>query len=411
MRKVCMFSRHDYLTNLRRTGFIIWTLMVPLLGLLGLLVAAFFGGQAASFFERQFMPEQSLIGYVDQSGMFTPALPEYADHFFAYADQQAGEADLVAGEIDTLLIIPADYLETGRVAVITRSGFAIGASEDAENFLTEHLLNGNIDPVIGARVLAPIDPELVTLSAEGAEGVSSGGGVGGMILGFMVPYILGVMLAVTIFSSSGYLLRSVSEEKTSRVIEILLSSVSARELLAGKVIGLGALGLTQIAFWLGSAVLLSGGTVGLLGVAIPLFTKPQIFILSFVYYLLGFTLFAVLMATAGSLGTTEQEAQQIGGMFSLFATFPMMIIGFVFSNPNATIARVLSWIPLTAPTMMMMRMTLGELPVIDIIGSIAVCLVSIPAAVWLGAKVFRTGLLMYGKRLSIREIVRLLRAA
>ncbi len=412
MRKVWTIARHEYLTNLRRTGFIVWTLAVPFIGLLVLLVAAFAGGQASRFLEQQFLPQEVRVGFVDRSGLFFAVRPEYASQFLAYTDEVQGQADVVGGVIDALLVIPPDYLESGRVTMIMRSNVNLAVTEKVDDFLAEHLLHGRLDAALVERVLNPLkNADLITLTEEGKEGLPGGGGLTGMIVNTTAPYILGVLLATTIFSSSGYLLRSVAEEKTNRVIEVLLSSVNAQQLLAGKVIGLGALGLTQVAFWLASSFALSGGSLGLLGIAIPLFMRPHLFLFSVVYYLLGYALYAVLMSTAGALGTTQQEAQQIGGLFSLMASLPLVIVGFVFSNPNAMVARVFSWIPLTAPVMMVLRLTLGEIPLVDIVISIAGCLIAIPLAIWIGAKIFRTTLLMYGKRLSLREAIHLLRAA
>lgn len=409
MRKVWIIARHEFLTNLRRAGFIIWTLTVPVLGAVGLLVAVLVRGQATSMLESMFSPDQQ-IGFVDQSGIFTPVLPGFQDEFTPYDTESAGRSDLQTETIDALLVIPSDYMESGTVTVISRGGNAnITGLEAAEDFLVSHLLNGQVDPGLAARIQSPMDPVLVSLDEEGDT--AAGGGFAGVMMNLLVPYFLGILLAMSVFTSSGYLLRGVAEEKTSRVIEIILSSVSAQELLAGKIIGLGILGLSQVAFWLVCAAAFSGGTVGLFGVAIPLFTQPRLFILSVTYYLLGFILYAVLMGSAGSLGTTEQESQQIAGIFSFVAVIPMMVVGFIMTNPNAMVARILSWIPLTAPTMMMMRLTLGEIPLVDIIGSIVVCLISVPVILWLGAKVFRTGLLMYGKRPNLKEIWAILRQA
>lgn len=130
----------------------------------------------------------------------------------------------------------------------------------------------------------------------------------------------------------------------------------------------------------------------------------RVMILGVVYYLLGYLLYATLMAGIGALGTTMQESQQLAGIFSFFAAVPYMLSGFLFANPNALVARVLSFFPLTAPTMMMMRLPLADVPWVDVIGSVGVLVVSLPAALWLGAKLFRVGLLIYGKRPTLREI-------
>jgi ABC-2 type transport system permease protein len=411
MRKVLIVARHEYLVNVRRIGFIAMTALVPLLGALGLLVAAFFGGQAARFFESTFAPESRKVGVVDQLGVFTPILPEYQERFSLFADQEAGRAALRSDEIASLLVVPPDYLESGQVSIVTKKGgFDAAVMEDSSSlraFFVDHLLRDEVSPALRERVADPIEPVLVSLEGE----AEPEGGALSIILNLMVPYFLGILLVMTIFVTSGYLLQGVSREKTSRVIEIILSSVTARELLAGKVLGLGALGLTQVVIWLTSSVALSGGTVSLLGVALPLLVRPQVLVLGVVYYALGFLVYAVLMGAVGALGTTQQESQQLAGIFSLMAAIPLMLGGFMFSNPNMTLVRILSWFPLTAPTMMLLRLPMTEVPSIDVFGSITLLIATVPAILWIGSKIFRMGLLMYGKRPGLRQVLRALREA
>ncbi len=411
MRKIGVIACHEYLVNVRRIGFIIMTALVPLLGALGLLIAAFFGGQAAAFFERQFAPEPKEIGVVDHMGLFTPVLPAYQERYHLFVDEESGRVALESDEITTLLVIPEDYIQSGQVMIFSKgSGFTAAVMEDSASvrgFFVDHLLRDEVDPVLRKRLADPIEPVVVSLEGEGEPR----GGPLSTGLNIMVPYFLGVLLIMTIFVSSGYLLRGVAEEKTSRVIEIVLSSVTAQELLAGKVLGLGALGLTQVVIWLVSAFGLSGGAVSLLGVALPLLTRPEVFVLGLVYYLLGFLVYAVLMGAVGALGTTMQESQQLAGIFSLMAAIPLMLGGFMFSNPNMPLLRVLSWFPLTAATVMMLRLPMAEVPAVDIVGSIVVLIIAIPVLLWAGGKVFRMGLLMYGKRPSLAQVVRALREA
>ncbi len=411
MRRVLIIARHEYLVNVRRVGFIVMTALVPLLGAAGLLIAAFFGGQAAAFFASTFVPETREIGMVDRLGTFTPILPQYQDTVQLFGDEEAARAALQADEIASLLVIPEDYIETGRVIMTSKGGgFSTALLEDSDTmqaFFVDHLLGEEVDAALRERVADPIEPVLVSLEEEGEPE----GGPLSIVLNLIVPYFLGILLVMTIFVTSGYLLQSVTKEKTSRVMEIILSSVTARELLAGKVLGLGALGLTQVVIWLLSSVALSGGAVGLLGVALPLLVRPQVLILGVVYYALGFVVYAVLMGGVGALGTTQQESQQLAGIFSIMAAIPLMLGGFMFSNPNMTIVRVLSWFPLTAPTMMLLRLPMTEVPLVDIVGSIVMLIITIPVILWAGSKVFRMGLLMYGKRPGLRQVLRALRQA
>ena len=411
MRRVLIVARHEYLVNVRRVGFIVMTLLVPLIGALALFVAAFFGGQAASFLASTFAPEEGNIGVVDQLGAFTPLLPEYEEQMSLYPDEERGRAAVREEKIATLLVISEDYIETGKVTIISKEGgFGSAILEDSDTmqaFFVDHLLRDEVDPALRRRLANPIEPVVVSLDQE----EEPEGGPLSIILNLMVPYFLGMLLVMTIFVSSGYLLQGVTKEKTSRVIEILLSSVTAQELLAGKVLGLGALGLTQIVIWLASSVVLSGGSAGLLGIALPFMVRPQVLVLGVVYYVLGFMVYAVLMGGVGALGTTQQESQQLAGIFSLMAAIPLMVGGFMFTNPNMTFVRVLSWFPLTAPTMMLLRMPMAEVPAIDIVGSIVMLIISIPIILWAGSKLFRMGLLMYGKRPGLRQVLRALRQA
>jgi len=407
MRKIWTIARHEYLVNVRRPGFIIMTALVPLLGALGLIVASFFGGQASAFFERQFAPEPKQIGVVDHLGAFTPVLPAYQERYHLFADEEAGREALRADEIATLLVIPKDYVESGQVMVVSKgSGFSAAMMEDSASvraFFIDHLLQDEVDPALHKRLVDPIEPVPVNLEGE------PGGGPLSTALNFIVPYFLGLLLVMSILVSSGYLLRGVAEEKMSRVIEIVLSSVTAWELLAGKVLGLGALGLTQVLVWLASAFGLSGGAVSLLGVAAPLLARPEVFVLGLVYYLLSFLVYAVLMGAVGALGTTMQESQQLAGIFSGMAAIPLILNGFIISNPNVPLLRVLSWFPLTAPTVMMLRLPMAEVPLVDIVGSIVMLILAVPAVLWAGSKVFRMGLLMYGKRPGLAQVMRMLK--
>ena len=412
--KVWVVARHEFLTSVRRAGFIIMTLSLPAIGAITLLIGSLFAGQAIQVLEsigEQFDGGGAPIGVVDESGLFTPILPQYQDDFTLYETEKAAEEALQAEEISKALVIGDDYLETGRVVVVSvGSGFeaaAVGDSETVRAFFVDHVLNGQVDAAIQERAADPINIDSRVLTSGGE---TQGEGVWGIVFTFVVPYILSIFLVTTVFVSSGYLLQSVAEEKESRVIEIVVSSIRPVELMAGKVMGLGALGLVQVLVWIASSVAFSGGAVALLAIAGAASIPLRVLILGAVYYVLGYTLYAILMASVGALGTTMRESQQLAGIFSMFAAVPYMLSGFLFANPNVLLARVLSYFPLTAPTMMMLRLPLAEVPWVDVVGSIVILLASIPAALWAGSKLFQVGLLIYGKRPTLREIWHILRS-
>ena len=411
---ILTIARHEFAINVRRPGFIFFTLLIPALGALTLLIAGFFSGQAASFFASQFGGSSSSkpVGVVDHSGLFVPIRPGFANAFTALPDEDSARRALLSQTIAAYVVIPADYLAKGDLSSYTTGGFIESASavdSDAlRAFLVHGLLDGQVDPAHAARAANPANVTPVTLDENGRprNGVSAASA----IAGFIIPYVLSILLVVSIFTSSSYLLRSVSEEKETRVIEIVLSSVSAAELLAGKVLGLGTLGLTQVLVWLASSALLTGG-LGALVTGVVVALSPGVFVLAGVYFLLGYLLFGTLMAVAGSLGTSLRESQQVAGIFSIGATVPLWFNSLILASPNGVVARVLSYFPLTAPTTMMLRLPLANVPALDIAISIGGLLIAIPFVVWGGAKIFRMALLLTGKRPNLRQVLRALREA
>jgi ABC-2 type transport system permease protein len=411
--RAATIALHEYTTSVRRPGFIFFTLLPPAIGLIGLVVAVFFSGQASRLIQNQFTPHTELVGVVDHSGLFASIPASFAEQFTAFPDEPAAQRALLANTLGAFVVIPPDYVASGKVTVYVKenyflSGAALADTSNLTPFLVNGLLAGKVDEALIRRAGAPADITPVTLGAEGQPKAKSN--PFSLVSGFVIPYMLSIFLVIAIFTTAQYLLRSVSEEKETRVIEVVLSSVTAQELLAGKVVGLGALGLTQLGVWLAAAMVFSGGAGALIAGAV-IALNPMIFLLSAVYFLLGYLMYGTLMAAAGALGSNVRESQQIAGLFSFTAFIPYMLSGFIWMNPNMPLARALSYFPLTAPTMMMFRLPYGGVPPVDIFISLVVLVVSVPFCVWGGAKVFRTGLLMYGKRPSLKQIWRILRAA
>jgi ABC-2 type transport system permease protein len=412
MKKTLVVAAQEMKVNLRRPAFIIMTVLFPVLGLIALLVGSLFSGQTGKVLESQFAPTTKPMGYVDQSGLLTAELPEYAGQFVGYPDEAAARADLLAKKIDNYMLVPQDFIQTGRVIVYgTKGGFSTMTSGDSDRlrpFLTAQLLSGRVDPSIQNRVSAPLNVVPVTLTAQGEVSTAS---AFSWLGDFVLPYAFSILFLVTIFTTSGYLLESVSEEKEGRIVEILISSISPTELLAGKILGLGAVGLIQVFVWIGSAVGLASLAMAAFAVVGALKFTLVTVVLFVVYYLLGYLLFSTLMAAAGSLGTTQRESQQLGGLFSVLAVIPWMVIGVVFNNPNATIAVVLSYVPLTSPVMMILRLGFGQVPTVQVIISLVLLVAGLAVSLWAGAKVFRMGILMYGKRPSLKELLLAFRQA
>ena len=413
MSRIWIVARHEYATNVRRIGFLIFTFGVPLLGAALLTITSLFSGQVGGFVEDQFVGdanENQNIGVVDESGRLAPLLPGYTEQYELLGSREAGREALRGGSIDRLLVVPRDYLESGRVRVVSK-GEQSGAvdvglqSAGVYNFLVDHLLRDRAGPELRDRVADPFQPVEVSLD---------GGDTGGGFVGPFFSYILSLLLVVTIFISAGYLLQGVSKEKTSRIVEIIISSITPRQLLIGKIIGFGALGLTQVLIWFGSFFVLGLVATTVFGLSsnapfASLLGRPEVFVLAVVYYVLGFLLYAVVIGSVGSLGTSMQESQQLSGVFSIVAAVPIFFAGIVLSNPNATLAKFFSYIPFTSPTMMLLRVPQGGVPVLDIVISIVGLVLTVLVVLWAGNRIFRLGLLMYDQRPSLKRVLKTLR--
>lgn len=243
------------------------------------------------------------------------------------------------------------------------------------------------------------------------------------MLGFGIAFVL--YLAIVLHGQN--VLRSVLDEKTTRVAEVVISSVRPATLLAGKVLGVGAVGLTQQIVWVTlsayliqklmpyvmrtagaeAAAIASGGAGGFLLALTGVGWTTLALLLGF--FLIGFVFYAALYAAIGAMVSSEQEAQQAAMpvMFLLIGTF--LFVTQVMFQPEGTIARVLSWLPFSSPIIMPLRMTVIQPPAWEIAGSLAVGALSCVAVVWVAARIYRVGMLMYGKRPRLGELVRWVR--
>jgi ABC-2 type transport system permease protein len=412
MRQTFLVAGQELWVNIRRPGFIIMTLLIPVLGLAALLLVSLFGGEVGNFFASQFEPKDQVTGYVDYSGVLEDALPQYSGQFEPYPDEDAAREALLKGEIGSYFVLAADYLETGRVVVYGMGGgfstFAAAEGGNLNGFLVDHLVTGKLDKVTQARVVDPMELEPVTLNEQGEVSTDS---PFSWLGDFVVPYVFAILFVITIFTASGFLLQGVSEEKEGRIIELLLSSISPTQLLAGKILGLGALGLIQVSIWIGAGAALLAAATAIFALTGAINLSLGTVALGVLYFVLGYLLFATLMAVAGSMGTTQRESQQIASIFSLAAAVPWMTMGIVFANPGSPIAIALSYFPLTSPVMMLLRLGVSQVPPSQIVISVFLLVAGIAFSLWAGAKIFRASLLMYGKRPGLKDLARAFKQA
>ena len=403
MNKTLIIFRHELLVTLKRTSFILVTLAAPLLMLVGYGIY-----QGVQNWYHPSEPETKTIGYVDQAGGFD----RYTDlgaTFVSYHSEEEAKQSLLSGEISEYFIIPGDYVRTGLIVRYTMKRELEPPSQTMESirgFLISNLIGGETSAEVLDRVKTPIVLSSIRLDETGEE-------IQGQnpFMQFFLPYIFAILLMFSIFFASGYLLQSISEEKENRLMEVLLSSVSARQLLVGKVLGLGAAGLAQIILWVISFWVLVDVALakipGLSAASLP----PSLLVLALVYYVLGYLLFAVIMAVVGSIGTTARESQSWSSIVALTATLPMFFLNVIIENPNHAISVVFTLIPTTSSVTAMMRLPTEGIPAWQLVLSLSLLIAAIFFCMWAGAKIFRACLLMYGKRPSLREIAKYIREA
>jgi ABC-2 type transport system permease protein len=227
-----------------------------------------------------------------------------------------------------------------------------------------------------------------------------------------MPSAFVYLLWVSIFAIVQMLLTNIIEEKSNRIIEVLLSSVTPGELMMGKLIGIGAVGLTMVGSWMlalfGILSWKSGGASGVTGQLLTVLHSSNLIPMFSVYFLFGFVMYAALILALGSVCNTLKEAQSYMGVITMMMMVPLMTMTFIPKDPNGVLARVLSWIPIYTPFIMMNRV-MADPPWFDLIGTLILLLLATAAALWMAAKVFRIGILRTGQPPKIVEILRWLR--
>jgi len=378
------------------------TLIVPLIALL--LIGAFqlISGVATP------TAELATIGYVDELGGFQQYTTQGNITLIRFDATTDATDALIKRDVSEYFVIPPDYVSTGLINRYTlEKQLAASPTITAaiSNFLLDNLVAGKVPEATIARIEAPLNLITTRLTETGAVAPEQGG-----YGSFVIPFVFGVLLALSIIVSSTYLLQGLGEEKENRVMEILLSSVSARQLLTGKVVGIGAAGLVQVGIWVISAPLLLNLASSSIGGFIGTIQLPANFIvLAVVYFMLGYSLFAVISASLGAVSSGSREGQQLIGVFTIPLLIPLWFTSLIMFFPDNPVWVFFAIFPLSAPVEVIIRLGVSSVPAWQLVASLAVLVLTIVGTLLLTTRIFRTYLLMYGKRPGIREVIRNLR--
>ena len=418
MDKIIAIIKREYLTRVRSKGFVIGTILSPLLMMSFIIVPILVVGRGGTSDYKLVLLEQtgdaSLMTRLDQLLMENNAK---SDRYTVRHEvvpvgesiesrRPALDEQVKSGEINAYLMLPNGVLEKESIILRARN-----VSDFANRGRIEHAVNSAVSE--RRFIQAGLNPEHirtlnreVDLEVQNPEGQSERGQT------FILAYALLMILYITILIYGVTVMRGVIEEKQSRIVEVLLSSVKPFQLMLGKLVGIGLVGLTQYFTW-AIFIFVISTVAALPAFAMGAFKMPNIpaslIVYFVVYFVLGYFLYATLYAAVGAMVTSEEDAQQIQIPVTMFIVIPMIFSSAILRNPNSTFSIILSLIPFFAPVLMFMGFAFRSLRSGRSVSRSCSMIVTILGAVWLAAKIYRVGILMYGKRPNLPEIMKWLK--
>jgi len=425
-RQVWTVARREFLATVRRKAFLLTLIGTPLY--IGFVTAFSTGSSIGE--ARKSISQLKAFGVVDSSGLLgnaehsmrstfrasdspfqrrTPGAKDEEQVFDTevrfYPDQSHALEAVRSGAVGQAIVVPPDYLATGHVRRYTRPAglFSEAADRAVSRWLASNLVRGKVEPELATRVARPLaDETTFKLDKKSGEFVSKNDN--DELGGVFIPMIFGLALGLCITIGGQYLVQGVVEEKESRILESLLCNIRPTELMAGKLFGLGAVGLLVIAVWGGAGLTVAAPALAAMHVQLPAFMLP----IALAYFVLGYLFYGSLMLGIGAVTNNMREAQQFSVWFS-FANFaPLIVLWKVISDPNGGLATFLSLFPPTAATGTMMRLSASGSAVPAWQVGLSLTLLALTAwfSLTIAARIFRIGLLMYGKSPNLPEILR-----
>jgi ABC-2 type transport system permease protein len=430
MNKTFIVAKNEFLKRVKTRWFVFTTLLGPIV------LVAFFaviGIVSASAIEGG----ESTIVLLDETGRIAANLedPEGDITFVeSDADEQTLRQDVLDGTYTGYLVLPAGLIDgQGQARYYSTEGGGVSSFNfDLRNIIrgtvrTLRLQDQNVSAEVFDIINAGVSLETVKLSDEGEEqGSSAAYAIVGGIMGFLI------YISMLVYGS--VVMQGVIQEKMNRVVEVIVSSVRPFQLLMGKVLGIGAMGLVQMTFWAG---LIAAGTMGS-GAIISLFVDPanmdlpdtatqteildavgfqvpdlgpEVFVFFVIYFLLGYLLFSTLFAGIGSAVEQQQDAQSLMLPIMMPIIISIVFLQAVIEAPNSGLSVALSLIPFTSPIPMVVRVAMIDVPIWQLGLSLLLLTGTFVGAVWVSSRIYRVGILSYGKKPSLKEIMKWMRYA
>lgn len=405
MNKIILVLKNELVAVTARRSFVLTLLLVPVISFVVFFVLSALNRNTPDLLTSVFSPpqNQAVEGYVDQSDLIK-SLPDSVKPgtLIRYASQADARQAMADGKIKDYYIVPPDYLASGKITYVRIDFNPISGLDQTGTFqdvLDYNLLGGNSS--LAAKFQNPLDLQQVSLAPAPQREQNNA-------LTFFLPYAVTFLFYFVILAASGLMLNSITTEKQNRVLEILMVSITPTQMLAGKIVALGIVGLLQTLVWSGTGYFLlrlSGQTFNLSS-AFQL--PPSILAWGVLYFLLGYAIYASLMAGVGALVPNLREASQATTIIIMPLIVPLVLISALINDSNGVLAVVLSLFPLTAPVTMMTRLAAGNVP----LWQTALAALLMVGAAWLilrsVSNLFRAQTLLSGQPFSARIFLRAL---
>jgi len=410
MRNLLSIAHWEYVSRIRSKWFIISTLLFPLIMISSMFIPTLIEDipddevKIISIIdETKYLGEKIKIELEDKINS-KKGQPKYQVIIFKEGNlsklKERASTLLDSSYISAYFVLNSHVLDSNIVNFYSKNIANYKDIGEIQNAIytvltSQRMINNNINPVQIENITRKIDFRIFEDNKGEQKEVDE-------ILSFLLPIIFVMMLFFSIFMSSQILMRSVIGERSNRLVEILLSSVTPTELMTGKILGIGLVGFTQIVFYL--IVLIATSIYQ----HIQIITGPEI-IIFLLYFIFGYLLWASIFAAIGSIFDSEQEAQQAVSVLSIVCVIPIMISSYVISNPNSLTTIVLSFIPLLTPYLMILRIGSVMPPLWQIISTLILLMISVVLTLFIAGKIFRVAILLYGKRPTLPEILQWIR--
>ena len=397
--------------SMRRKAYVIITLAMPVLLLVILTAVPVIRALAQGDEDEEEPKPIRLVNLSRDLDFGSDALPG----FELYPTPKRATDALIAEEVREVFIFPVDYLETGIVEWRHTgggllSGFDAGPGSESSaiirNLVRAALASDDLTQDLLIRALAPAAFERTRVGSDGLPVEERDEGAA-LVAGFASS----ILLMFSIIFSASVLVQAVAEDKENRMIEVLLTSTRPLWLLAGKVVAVGLAGLLTVSVWVASIVAI----VPLIFDAIPdapdLALDPIVLFWVVVYFVSGYFVAAVILAGIGAASSSVREATQLSVIVVMPMAAPFYALVEIITHPNGLLSRILTFIPLTAPMTMILRVSVEEPSPLEIVGSLAIIVLTGIGLLWVSARMFRAAMLMYGQRMSLSGLMAALREA